>query len=57
MKVLSGIIGLIVPLLTKARPDGSADAKGSTSRKSTIRPDNSLIRVVVRNQNFAWRNS
>jgi hypothetical protein len=29
MKVLSGIIGLIVPLLTKACHDGSAAVKGA----------------------------
>jgi hypothetical protein len=56
MKVLSGIIGLIVPLLTKACPYGKTVSQASINRKS-IHPDNSLIRVIVHNKNFAWRNS
>jgi hypothetical protein len=57
MRVLSGIIGSIVRLLTKAYPDWYSRVEGKLKRKKQIRPDKSLIRALVRNENFARRTS
>ena len=51
MKVLSGIIGPIVLLLTKTCLDGG----GGKMEEMTNSPDKDLIRVLVLDRNFAWR--
>jgi hypothetical protein len=48
MKDLSGIIGSIVRLLTKACPDWRSRVEGNAIGKSHIRPDKEFIRVLVR---------